>query len=174
MLKRLSTAAFLLVIFTAFCLLTIAEAEQYYVVARVVDGDTIQLTNKQTVRLIGVDTPEVYPSKKLNADVERTGKDKATIQALGKQSSDFVKKMVEGKRVRLEYDQNKTDVYGRTLAFIYLPDNTFVNLEIIKAGYGHAYTKYPFKEDYMTLFRIAETEAREHQRGLWREGLYEN
>jgi len=73
--------------------------------------------------------------------------------------------MCEGKTVRLEYDQTKRDKYDRLLAYVYLEDGTFVNAEIVKQGYGHAYTKFPFK--YMEEFRAYEREAREQKRGLW-------
>jgi micrococcal nuclease len=76
------------------------------------------------------------------------------------------RKMVEGKEVRLEYDWQKRDKYGRLLAYVYLKDGTFLNAEIIKQGYGFAYTKYPF--NYLDEFRRYEREARENGRGLWR------
>jgi micrococcal nuclease len=57
------------------------------------------------------------------------------------------------------------DRYGRTLAYVYLKDGTFLNAEIIRHGYGSAYTKFPFK--YMEEFRRYEREAREKRRGLW-------
>jgi micrococcal nuclease len=126
---------------------------------------------QERVRLIGVDTPEVHNSAKLQRDVERTQIDIETICKLGQKSSAFVKKMVQGKRVRLEYDQANTaikhrDRYGRTLAYVYLADGTFINAEIIRRGYGVAYTKYPFK--YTEEFRKCEREAREKNEGLWR------
>ena len=74
--------------------------------------------------------------------------------------------MAEGKEVRLEYDQTRRDRYNRILAYVYLTDGTFLNAEIIKQGYGFAYTKYPFK--YMEEFRRYEREARENKRGFWR------
>jgi micrococcal nuclease len=73
--------------------------------------------------------------------------------------------MVEGKGIRLEYDWQKRDKYGRLLAYVYIEDGTFLNAEIIKQGYGFAYTKYPFK--HLDDFRQYEREAREHNRGLW-------
>jgi len=73
--------------------------------------------------------------------------------------------MVEGKRVKLEYDWQRKDRYGRTLAYVYLDDGTFLNAEIIKQGYGFAYTKYPFK--YLDEFRELQKEARLNKRGLW-------
>jgi micrococcal nuclease len=74
--------------------------------------------------------------------------------------------MGEGKEVRLEYDWQKRDKYGRLLAYVYLMDGTFLNAEIIKQGYGFAYTHFPFK--YLEEFRRFEREARENGRGLWR------
>ena len=121
-------------------------------VKRVIDGDTIVLENAERVRLIGVDTPEtVHPNKQ--------------VEYFGKEASRFTKKMVEGKKVKLEYDWQRKDRYGRTLAYVYLLDGTFVNAEIIKQGYGFAYTKYPFK--YMDEFREYERKARMEEKGLW-------
>ena len=119
---------------------------------RVVDGDTIILSNNERVRLIGVDTPETKHPRK-------------PVEYFGMEASTFTKKMVEGKEVRLEYDQQRKDKYGRLLAYVYLMDGTFLNAEIIKQGYGYAYTRFPFK--YMEEFRQYEKEARETKRGLW-------
>ncbi|MCK5512993.1 MAG: thermonuclease family protein [Deltaproteobacteria bacterium] len=119
---------------------------------RVVDGDTIVLNTGERVRLIGVDTPETKHPRK-------------PVEYYGKEASAFTKKMVEGKEVRLEYDQQKRDKYDRLLAYVYLKDGTFLNAEIVKQGYGHAYTRFPFK--YLEQFRQYEKEAREAKRGLW-------
>lgn len=123
-------------------------------VVRVVDGDTIVLDGNEKVRLIGVDTPETVDPRK-------------PVQYFGKEASEFTRRMAEGKKVRLEYDLDTKDRHGRTLAYVYLEDGTFLNAEIIKQGYGFAYTKYPFK--YMEGFRQYEREAREAGRGLWKE-----
>ncbi len=72
--------------------------------------------------------------------------------------------MVQGKRVRLDYDWERRDKYGRTLAYVYLEDGTFLNAEIIRQGYGFAYTRFPFK--HLEEFRKLEREARETRRGL--------
>ena len=122
---------------------------------RVIDGDTIVVDIKgkqEKVRLIGVDTPETKHPKK-------------PVERFGKEAYLFTKEMVEGKEVRLESDQQRRDRYGRLLAYVYLMDGTFLNAEIIKQGYGFAYTRYPFK--YLEKFRGYEREARENKRGLW-------
>lgn len=144
-------------------------ASDLFTVNRVIDGDTILLGNGERVRLIGVDTPEVHESDKLQRDADRTQTDIETIRRLGQRSSAFVNRTAKGKRVRLEYDQSNVaighrDRYRRTLAYVYLEDGTFLNAEIIRQGYGVAYTKYPFK--YADEFRY-EREAREKRRGLW-------
>jgi micrococcal nuclease len=146
--------------------------DKIYTVKRVVGGDTILLTNGERVRLIGVDTPEVNESKKLCRDAERTGRDIETIKELGKKASEFTKSLVDRKEVRLGYDQANAyighkDKYGGVLAYVYLKDGTFLNAEIIRQGYGFAYTRFPFQ--YMEEFRRYEREARENERGLWGE-----
>ncbi len=130
---------------------------QYRTVRRIVDGDTLVLENKERVRLIGVDTPETKHPRK-------------PVEHYGKEATAFTKKMVQGKRVRLEFDQANAhighkDKYRRTLAYVFLENGTFLNAEIIKQGYGFAYTRFPFK--YLDEFRSYEREAREHNRGLW-------
>src|SRR5687767_10944867 len=107
-------------------------AQTTHKVTRIVDGDTLVLFDLGTVRLIGVDTPETVDPRK-------------PVEEFGKQSAAFLTGLVLGKTVRVEYDQTRKDRYDRTLAYLYLPDGTFVNKEIVRMGYGHAYTKYPFK-----------------------------
>ncbi len=128
---------------------------------RAVDGDTIIVNIagvKERVRLIGVDTPETKHPRK-------------PVQRFGKEAYNFTWRMVEGKKVRLEFDQNQRDKYRRLLAYVYLEDGTFLNAEIIKQGYGHAYTRFPFR--HMQKFRNYEREARIRKRGLWKYYEYE-
>ena len=134
------------------------EQSPSYEVVRVIDGDTVVLLmkGKETkVRLIGVDTPEtVHPSK--------------PVEAYGREASRFTKNLLKGESVYIEYEAgpSKVDRYGRLLAYLYrAPDGLFVNIEIVRQGYGHAYTKYPFK--YMEMFRDCERKARETEKGLW-------
>jgi endonuclease YncB( thermonuclease family) len=102
----------------------------YRVVEGVIDGDTLLLDNGERVRLIGVDTPETkHPSK--------------PVEHFGKEAAAFTRRMVEGKRVRLEFDlanaprAHKDSTQQRhTLAYVSLDDGTLLNAEIIKQGYG--------------------------------------
>jgi micrococcal nuclease len=119
---------------------------------RVVDGDTIELDAGERVRLIGVDTPEAVDPRR-------------PVQDFGKEASAFTRRMAQGRQVRLEFGDESRDRYGRTLAYVYLPDGTFLNAEIIRQGYGHAYTRFPFR--YQEEFLALERQARAEGRGLW-------
>ncbi len=129
----------------------------YYKVVRFDDGDTIVVDmdgHNETIRFIGVDTPEVKDPRK-------------PVQCFGKSASQFTKKLIVNQPVRLEADPTNTnrDRYNRLLRYVYLPDNTLVNAEIIKQGYGFAYTSFPFtKKDE---FKNYENQARNANRGLW-------
>src|SRR4030043_1262577 len=139
-----------------FFISALLNAQDWVKVKRVIDGDTLLLTNGEKVRLIGVDTPETkHPQK--------------PVQRFGKEAYLFTRTMVEGKEVRLEFDWQKRDRYGRLLAYVYLPDGTFLNAEIIKQGYGFAYTRFPFK--FLEEFRSYEKEAKENKRGLWKQKI---
>ena len=144
--RILSPTIVLLLLFTA------CTNSQILICARVIDGDTIVLSNGEKVRLIGVDTPETKHSQK-------------PVEYYGKEATAFTKRMVGGKVVKLKYDVQRRDEYDRLLAYVYLMNGTFLNAEIIKQGYGHAYTRFPFK--YMEEFKQYEKEARENKRGLW-------
>lgn len=132
----------------------ISSAGQFRVI-QVLDGDTIILENGERVRLIGVDTTEKsHPLK--------------PVEYFSEEATQFTKQLLEGKEVRLEYDKEKRGKYGRLLAYIYLMDGTLVNAEIIKQGYGFAYTKYPFK--FIDSFVSLEKEAENKKRGYWKYG----
>ena len=145
------------------------EGQAKLFVKRVIDGDTIVLSDDTKVRLIGVDTPELHYSEKLLKDSRRSGKDVKTIQRLGSRAKEFTKEMCLNKAVSLQYDVEKRDRYGRTLAYVYLEDGTFLNAEIIKAGYAQIMT-IPPNVKYADLFLSLEQEARKESKGLWRDG----
>jgi micrococcal nuclease len=125
---------------------------QWRTVIRIIDGDTILLDADERVRLIGIDTPE-------SVDPRRP------VQYFGEEASGFVRQLLSGHAVRLEYDQTRTDAYGRTLAYVYRDDGIFVNAEIIKRGFGFAFTRFPFR--YSQEFRQYEQQARDAETGLW-------
>ena len=141
------------------------DYEDIYV-RRVIDGDTIQLQTGERVRLIGIDTPEMHESSKLYRDSQRTGRDKRVIQELGRRAYLFTKELVEGRNVRLEFDVEKKDKYGRLLAYVYLQDSTFVNAKIVEEGYA-SLMSIPPNVKYAGLFLKLYRQARKNRRGLW-------
>ena len=129
-----------------------ALPDQFKVI-RVLDGDTIIINNGERVRLIGVDTTEKsHPLQ--------------PIEFFSEEATKFTRILLEGKEIRLAFDKEKRGKYGRLLAYVFLLDGTFVNAEIIKQGYGFAYTKYPFK--YKDKFVAFEKEAQNNSRGYWK------
>lgn len=142
------------------------KASDLKTVKRAVDGDTIELEDGTKVRLIGIDTPESRMSAKLHKDAGKSGRDTKAIIAMGKKAAAFTRALVEGKKVRMEFDVDKQDRYGRTLAYVYLEDGTFVNAEIIRQGYAHVMT-IPPNVKHADEFRKLYREARENNRGLW-------
>lgn len=134
-------------------------------VTRAVDGDTLQLSNGEKVRLIGIDTPESSNNSKIRRDAKRTGRDAKEIIRMGKDSAAFTRDLVQGKNVMLEFDVRQRDKYGRLLAYVFLEDGTFVNAEIIKAGYAQTMT-IPPNVKYQELLSKLQKEARGQKKGL--------
>lgn len=136
------------------------QTEQY-VVTKVIDGDTIQISKNnqtQTVRIIGADTPETVDPRK-------------PVQCFGIEASNKAKQLLFGKTVLIEKDstQGEKDKYGRTLAYIFLPDGTSYDKFMIEQGFAHEYTySVPYK--YQKEFKAAEVDARNNKRGLWADG----
>lgn len=131
---------------------------QYYAVTSVVDGDTIKVNingTVETLRLIGMDTPETVDPRK-------------PVQCFGKEASSKAKELLVGTKVRLEKDptQGELDKYGRTLAYIYREDGLFYNKYMIERGYAHEYT-YDTPYQYQAEFKAAQKSAQENLRGLW-------
>jgi micrococcal nuclease len=138
-------------------------------VKRVVDADTLLLENGERVRLIGIDTPEMHESAKLQRDSRRSSRDASAIQKLGRRAYEFVRPLAEGKRVSLEFDAERYDKYNRLLAYVYLKENgLFLNAEIVKQGYASLMT-IPPNVKYAELFQQLYRQARENRRGLWGE-----
>jgi micrococcal nuclease len=124
-------------------------------VERVVDGDTILVRidgRSERVRYIGVDTPEsVKPGTR--------------VQCFGKAAAAANRRLVAGREVRLEYDAEARDRYGRLLAYVYR-DELLVNAELIRQGYAKPLEIAPNVAHAAELRRLA-LSARRARRGLW-------
>lgn len=138
----------------------------FYRVAHVSDGDTMVLEDGQHVRLIGIDTPETHDNAKLARDVARRHSNRQTQLVLGVKSAEFTAGLLKDQSVRLEMDVEPKDRYGRTLAYVYLADGTFVNKKIIREGYAYPLTVPP-NVRYAHQFKQWFDEARDQKRGLW-------
>lgn len=128
-----------------FCLVmaltgTPAYSAEVYRVEKVINGHTLLLSNQKTVRLIG-------------------------IEASSEESILFVRDMVEGKGVKLEYDRQKEDSAGNLQAYVLLIE-TNLNATLVYAGYAVPVSTPP-NTTHDELFAMLYQDARENQRGLW-------
>lgn len=129
----------------------------FYRVSQFDDGDTIKVDMNgkvETVRFIGVDTPETHDPRK-------------AVQCFGQAAANFTKQTIGQQPVRLEADPLNTDRdrYNRLLRYVYLQDGTLVNAKLIQEGYGFAYVSFPFTKQ--SEFSQLQTAARQAGRGLW-------
>ena len=143
----------LLIVLLSTIALCFQDADYKAKVQRAIDEDTILLENGEKVRYIGIDTPETKPPVK-------------GVEYFGKEAYEANKKLVEGKTVRLEFDVQQRDRYGRLLAYVYLEDGTFVNAWLVENGYAQVST-YPPNVKYQELFLELQRKAREQNKGLW-------
>ena len=128
-------------------------AQDSVFVKYVIDGDTIILKSNEKVRYIGIDTPEIDHENK-------------SAEPLGYAARSFNKKLVGSKRIRLEYDHEKQDHYDRLLAYVFLPDGTFVNLELVRSGMATYLHKPPNLKYHKRLLQ-AQRKAMSEQKGIW-------
>ena len=107
-----------------FCLFVLGAppvwAQKSLRVERVIDGDTVKLSNGEHIRLVGIDTPESSKNAKALRDSQKTQQDINSIIRMGKEAKQFLKGLVEGKEVELKYDVQKRDRYGRLLAYVFV------------------------------------------------------
>lgn len=125
-------------------------------VERVVDGDTF-LAKKDgeriKVRMIGMETPE-------------TVKPNTPVQPYGKEASNYSKKELTHKYVYLEYDKEKNDRYGRTLAYVWLSKNRMFNRELVEKGLARE-KYYSPNGKYRQILKKAQEEAKQNKVNLW-------
>lgn len=133
-------------------------SEEYYRVTKVVDGDTFWIDDGSEsglkIRLIGVDAPETRRSARKE------------IGHYGEKAKLFLTELLLYKDIRLEYDVSLKDRYGRTLAYVYLRDGTFVNALLIKEGYATVLT-IPPNVEHADEFVNHQRQARKKGKGLW-------
>lgn len=129
-----------------------ADRRGYARVTKVTDGDTIRLGGLGPVRLIGIDTPEVYGG----------------VECFGREASEFARRLLPlGTRVRYRVGVEERDRYGRLLAYVWLPDGRLFNRVMVEQGYAQPLT-IPPNVRFADVFRAAARAARRARLGLWR------
>jgi micrococcal nuclease len=132
---------------------SIAHGKEY-VVNKIINGDTIQLDTGEIVKYIGIEAPEF--------NMKEGGP-----EFFARQASRQNQKLVLLKKVRLEFDKEKKDSEGRTLAYVFVK-NVFVNAELIKFGYAKT-NIVPPNDKYKNMFLDYEKKAKQSEKGLWQE-----
>ncbi|MGC8843490.1 MAG: thermonuclease family protein [bacterium] len=121
-------------------------------VSKVIDGDTFVLKTGEHIRLIGINAPELHHPV-------------LGEQPMGKEAKEHLEKLIKGKKVRLEFDVQTHDKYGRLLAYVYV-GNIIVIAKMVEDGYAQVMTVPP-NVKYQALFLKLQREAMAKERGLW-------
>ncbi len=141
--------------------------QQEALVLKVSNSDTLLLEDNQRIKLIGVESIGL-PSKKYVERDEKGNIIEAQVDAfvsLEDQAIVFAQDLLEGKKVRLEYDIQATDANGHRLAYVYLPDGRLANLELLRMGFVHLRISPPNLK-YADQLRAAYQEAKREKRGV--------
>ncbi|MCJ7772581.1 MAG: thermonuclease family protein, partial [Desulfobacterales bacterium] len=147
---KISNILFYLII---LCFCSSPSADQFYTVKSIIDGDTIILSNQKFIRYIGIDSPEIN---------HKTG----VAEPFGFEAKKINEKLISKKTIRLEYDIQEKDHFGRVLAYVYTRDGTFINKEIIQNGYAWILFKPPNTKHGKELL-FSQRDAMNNKLGIW-------
>ena len=130
-------------------------SEGEYTVARAVDGDTLELASGERIRLLSVNTPEtVAPNK--------------PVEPWGPEATEFSQAFIAAGPVRLTFDQERHDRFGRHLAYAWRGE-LLLNEELIRAGLSKAMTGFPYSRSMKDRFLAAQRQAKRQRLGIWSE-----
>ena len=152
----------LIFLFTFLFFLAQAQLQEnaWYKVSKITDGDTFYVitssSEKFKIRLIGIDAPETR-----NVGV------KVRKEYFGKEAKIFVTNLLKNKKVKLTFDVQKTDRYGRILAYVYLENGVFLNQYLVENGFAVVST-FPPNVKFVEKFTQAERNARKLKLGMWK------
>jgi len=135
------------------------QTNKKILVSRVIDGDTIELNTGEKLRYIGIDTPEINFGK--------------NPECYAIKAKEFNQKLVDKKEVKIEKDISDKDKYGRLLRYVYFNNEStssaiFINEYLVRQGYAIVST-YPPDVKYIEDLLLAQKDARENNRGLWKD-----
>ncbi len=137
------------------CFFMVSEVQARQIrVAWVPDGDTLILEDREVVRLKGIDAPE-------------TGYDGESDQYFAREATQKLQKLVEGRTLRLETGQNPQDRHGRTLGYVYLPNNENVSVIMVREGFAFYYPHPDQDRDISARILSAQKEAMVNGMGFW-------
>jgi len=128
--------------------------DRWVTVSKVIDGDTFKTRKGEKVRLLGINAPEIQH-------------DNSPEQPFGNEAKVALTQLIDGQVVRLSFDKEKLDKYGRTLAHVYLRDGLWVNAELLRLGSSFVYTFPPNIAKVSEMVRV-EQQAIEAKKGIWR------
>lgn len=131
---------------------TTSSALQSYTITRIIDGDTVELDTGETVRYIGIDTPETRDPRR-------------GVECYGPEASKKNQELVLNREVKLEKDVSETDRYGRLLRYVYL-DGQLINETLVREGFALA-ADFPPDVKYSKNFHTAQNLAQQEEKGLW-------
>jgi len=151
-------------LFVLFCIAcmtcSVAYAAEFSKVVRVIDGDTVRLQTGESVRLLGINTPEIgYKGKRSDAGAE--------------EAKAYLKKLVLNHRVLLEQDVEKEDKYTRKLAHVFLENGMHINAQMLRHGMA-ALSIHPPNFKYEQRLKTAQNYAEKRQLGIWNMNAYES
>ncbi len=144
-----------LIILIFIALIGLASSQKpFYSIKFVYDGDTILTNTGQKVRYLGIDAPEIgYRGRK--------------SEFLAVAARDENIRLVKKRKVTLEFDRERTDQYGRLLAYVYLENGEMVNAHLIRKGLAHVAVKLPNLK-YLQPFLHLQRLAMEERIGIWK------
>jgi micrococcal nuclease len=146
----------LVLLLALFCWDASAAAEKWITVTRVADGDTVELWGGRRVRYIGVNAPEI------NHECN-------TAAPFGFEARARNAALIGSGKVRLEFDVERFDAYGRILAYVFLPDKTLVNEKLLQEGLAYCLYKMP-NAKYADRLLEAQRQAMQARREIWKDG----
>ncbi len=139
---------------------------------KAVDGDGVILkdifnNSDEEIRFLGIDAPEIKPCRKLIQDERETHIAGQLLMMLGRQSFNFLIELIPpGTKLTVKTEnKDPLDIYGRTLAYVYLPDGRCVNEIMIAEGYAKPYSRFYCSE--LTNYQILNMKARNEKKGLY-------
>ena len=139
-------------------------------VSYVYDGDTLEVERVGKVRLLGIDTLDGHNAEKMLAQSRRYGLTTRQVEHWAEEASALAVERLRGRNVTLHLGPERVDDYGRTLAYVHVPEEAGdqdLGLLLLNRGLAATYRKaaHPRKEEYLAAERLAQTA----RKGMWQD-----